>query len=126
MLKFKYSDQQAFDKVAVALVAQGGRSTDGGRCVYEASNGFRCAAGHLLPKRTPKKVLSFVGEWGRLLGDYPEYNTIADYDLVRVLQEAHDNTLDCFRSWTEEMRAVAIDFKLNTVKFDRALKTKGV
>jgi len=121
----KYTNQELFDKVTEALVAQGescAQEENGVvHCVY-VSGTKRCAAGHLIPDDLIDAVASSHSmDWGRLCETFPSLIDIGDRFMISRMQMAHDDAhhSDNWRQfWVVEMRRLANFFELSTKKLD--------
>ena len=134
-MKYKYTKQQAFDKVVEHLVEQGKPSRIGNTsyCSYLTPSGLRCAAGWLIDDinilKAAKKTAS---DWSTAIELIPELGKIVSPSFVQKLQNAHDQGKlsgyvkdhENWRyNWAAEMYDIAIVNKLNTTKLTK-LATK--
>lgn len=113
------TNQELFDTVARALMAQGGPSFQEDNCVYRnPANGRKCAAGHLIPD---EKYASWMEGKSVLAVELilaigiPQIDADA-WRLVLWLQHAHDqschvttNDSDWFTVWRKRMHTIAAD-----------------
>jgi len=128
-MSYKYTNQELFDKVTEALVAQGEPSIRNGRCVYFGTNKKRCAAGHLVPDEFLNEVKEHhqSAAWNILVNEIDVLKEIGEADLILKLQIAHDTAnADALRSsdnwrlsWVFRMGEVASDFNLSAEKLSK-------
>jgi hypothetical protein len=91
--------QVLFDYIVNALRKQGCRSLDIGTefCRYRGSNGTKCAAGHVItddeynPNIEGKLIQFLVVENGKIEYNRIIENTSKNIDILRALQQTHDN-----------------------------------
>ena len=109
--------QKTFDTVVKAIIKQGKRSIIDGVCQYRGPNGYKCAAGHLIPDSdykpewegstvTAEEISACLKKEGHNLG------------LVKQLQMCHDgfgvgDDVKFIEHFLEEAEKVAKNFKLN-------------
>lgn len=82
--------QEAFDKAARGIIAQGKKSFNPktGFCVYRARDGCKCAVGHLIPDDVPDES---IGLGSIYLGNVVDHLFEAEMlGFLKHLQEAHD------------------------------------
>lgn len=84
--------QEIFDTVVLALKKQGKPSVDSGACVYRATDGSKCAAGHLLPDEyydSDMEAKDWVDVVNKFGNDLPKFLVEEKY-IISSLQKAHD------------------------------------
>jgi hypothetical protein len=82
------TEQEVFDQVAVHLLTQNKRSSNGITCVYRTGNGLKCAAGCLIADD------EFKDEWETFTWTYLVKNghiTDRHHSLILNLQRIHDD-----------------------------------
>lgn len=80
------TEQEIFDTVARALLAQGRPAVNVNKCRYRTPDGAKCAAGHLLPDDEYESHMEGCGVGGLVyFEDFP-------LPLLRDLQNAHDGS----------------------------------
>ena len=107
--------QEIFDKAVSTILAQGGPSFDGERCLYRGSNGSVCAIGALIPDSLAEIGDSTVMGVRRLSKepDFPAH--LQDHlRLLRRLQTAHDNAVGAYfmENFLNSAHRAARDFNL--------------
>jgi len=128
---YKYTNQELFDKVTEALVAQGEPSIVsrgyGFSCAYFGSDNKRCAAGHLVPDELVGMVKERqLTSWNSLIRDIPALAEIGDNRLIDRLQMAHDGAYSYIVNghkwrvrWVKEMQKTANIYELSTEKLEQ-------
>jgi len=122
-----YTNQEAFDLVVEKLVKQGKPSVENGgtdfvTCLYQDSEGNRCAAGHLIPDDLIGKACQIGDAWRCLSHFHDEFSKIVESNgFVARLQLAHDlpaqnEILFWRRDWVDHMRTLAEAFELDSSK----------
>lgn len=108
-------NQTVYDRVKAHLLAQGRRSSDGGRCFYRGPDGFKCAIGALIPDRcyrpewdrnsegTGRGINGLRDEFGAI-GVFGEPST-ADTKLLIELQDLHD--VPAPEEWADRLAELA-------------------
>lgn len=84
--------QQVFDYVVTALLKQGHISYENGSCQYRASNGDKCAAGHLISDDDYRLGMENKA-WDKVVREFPEQTNKAHFGLICDLQMAHDGLI---------------------------------
>jgi len=117
--------QVIFDTVAVKLLEQGKAAKNDFSCVYRASNGTRCAVGHLIPddKYEPRFEGSSIdaettkGESIRAALPFSARHCLP---FLSSLQSAHDFTLsnEGTEAWIMRMKEIALRYNLSPEKLD--------
>lgn len=122
--------QEAFDKVARGIIAQGGPSLDpDGACRYHGVDGRRCAAGHLIPDDQYKPTFERICvPWSADLTGNDDQRALSscllavheDIKFIKRLQQAHDGATngvdtdeDFMKGWRERMRLLAMEYELS-------------
>ena len=85
--------QEIFDFVVTALAKQGKLSTNGGFCRYRASDGSKCAIGHLIPDRLYRSEMEGCAIAWRGYSAYleiDEWRNNVSVDFLSDLQSVHD------------------------------------
>jgi len=102
--------QEMFDKVAVHLLTQGKRSTQGTSCAYRGDGGLKCAIGCLIPDERYSRDLE-----GEAASTWP-VREAAGFDIslsefATALQQMHD---DCAPDeWLGQLAAEAEYYHLS-------------
>lgn len=96
-IAYKYTKQEAFDRVVEKLLAQGQRALKSpdsiGVCCYCTPKGRRCAAGWLVPDgHALLKTSNNTMNWHDACGSYPDLKLLAPEHFVISLQVLHDRT----------------------------------
>lgn len=108
------SEQELFNHVAKALLAQNVRSADSTGCVYRSPQG-KCAVGHCIDDVEYTPDMERHSVWQLLdAGWLPHLKPFAA--LLRSLQRIHDGTYP--DAWQRELRIVAEDFGLSAAALD--------
>ncbi len=121
------TNQEAFDYVAKALIAQGKKSVNGRSCVYRSPDGCKCAAGHLITDEeyrpefdTPTAIVAT--DIFSIISRYGELENIKESNVyfIRDLQLAHDNAdEDSFiLDFKRNMKSIAKRYNLNSAALD--------
>lgn len=90
--------QEAFDKACKGIIAQGCRSQNDEGCLYRATNGARCAVGHLITDAQfdRYRVINSCSVYSldeELLKELlPDESTDEASRFLRDLQLVHDNS----------------------------------
>lgn len=112
--------QEVFNKVYLAIIAQGEPSSDGKNCLYRGPNGLKCAAGHLVPDD------KYDPDWETFDVPYIVRKGKLDFGVptafVQSLQNAHDNAecdggkhfkgADFISRFTSRMKGIAKMYNL--------------
>lgn len=107
--------QDIFDTVAERLYAQGEASMEhADKCLYHSPCGARCAVGWLIPDTHYDPAIEGVEVSGnRVVAVLKQSGIPTDestLDLLRELQDAHDNSLTgCLESWVDHMQIIATE-----------------
>lgn len=116
-MTYKFTNQEAFDKVVKHLVKQGKPAVVNGNCQYQTEDGMKCAAGCLVERKATRENLE--GDWCDVIASKPHLKNLANPNLVTRLQEAHDDRT-CFslyewrNHWVASMRKIAKNYKVKT------------
>lgn len=115
--------QESFSMVVRALRKQGARSIgDDGKCLYRGPNGWKCAAGHIIPdalyskEMEQKSVAGLVGSGVWIPGNVPfpdlaAYWADAATKVLLMLQHVHDDNTD-IGTWERQFTIIAERFNL--------------
>lgn len=108
------TEQEVFDQVANHLLTQMKKSEEHRRnhndsyehvnlCLYRSPDGFKCAAGCLIADDEYKPEFE-QKDWPSLREEFPQMITMKHMDLIRQLQDIHDD-LD-----VDDWKAALIEF----------------
>lgn len=105
------TEQEVFDQVANHLLTQMKKSEDTRKnsydyyvnCLYRSSDGLKCAAGCLIADDEYKPEFE-QKDWPSLQEKFPHMITMKHMDLIRQLQDIHDD-LD-----VDDWKAALIEF----------------
>ena len=114
-MRYKYTKQEAFDKVVKHLITQGEPSVGAIGCAYQTKKGLQCAAGCLITDNETR--LKAEGNWTYAVQKIPKLATIGQIDFICNLQLAHDGAAghQKWRAlWVEEMKKLANKYKLKS------------
>lgn len=111
------TEQEIFDIVSTHLLTQGGKSRTGEHpCAYRGENGWKCAAGVLIPDDLYQPM--FEGKlWSKVCEVSPELRAIGHRNLIIALQRIHD--LGEPISWADRLRELARGRGLSTAVIDK-------
>ena len=120
------TEQEVFDQVANHLLTQGKKSEDTksedtcrsnpyddvNLCLYRSSDGLKCAAGCLISDDEYKPEFE-QKNWPSLQEKFPHMITMKHMDLIRQLQNIHDNLV------IDDWKAALIEFSTaNNLKWN--------
>lgn len=91
------TEQEMYDKVKAALIAQGRASiNEYGTCFYHSPDGARCGVGHLIPDDLYKTRMEYLSI-GCVLDAEPALDDLIGFarGLLSDIQQAHDNAAVC-------------------------------
>ena len=91
-MKYKYTKQEAFDKVVEHLITQGKPAKLGNTkyCSYQTPAGLRCAAGCLIEDKKLLKLAKKIGSWEDVVSKIDEIKKLANPSFIQNLQSCHD------------------------------------
>jgi len=94
-MRYKYEDMQEVFNLAYEGLSQqnwvAAQDEFSGYCMYETSDGLRCAVGHLIPRtKYYRKARKTIGPWAIVAREYPRLFSPGLADFLTDLQDAHD------------------------------------